>query len=379
MDFSFRLPVNIEFGSGKIELIGKLTADMGKRVFLVTGKSSTKKTGLLDKTVSLLKSENCNVTVFDKVTQNPLISTVYEGTAYAKEMNCNVILGLGGGSVMDAAKAISFCCCNDGDITDYMYGRAVGISALPIILVPTTCGTGSEGNYFSVLTNEKTGDKKSLASPLIYPKVSVVDPQLMKTMPSKVLSSVGFDAFAHSFESYTGRRSNPITDILALKAMKLIINNLPLLLKEHDNNDAWESMTLASTLGGIAIGSAGVNAAHGLEHPVSGLKNIVHGQGLAALTPVITKYMYRSNPTKFAAVSKLLGGKNESECSDFIVSFLKTINLNVSLSDLGIEASDIDWMTESCLKTSAASLANAPVELKKEDIKKIYFEALAIK
>ena len=277
---------------------------------------------------------------------------------------------------MDAAKAIAFCFVNEGDVSDYIFGKKKGNGALPIILVPTTCGTGSEGNQIAVLTNPETKDKKALYTMEIMPSASVIDPDVMMTMPKQVLSSVGFDAFTHALEAYTSKKANPLTDAQAITAMKLIADHLPELMENYDDHEAWESVSLAASLGGMVIGAAGVSAAHGMEHPVSGLKNIVHGKGLAALTPAIVKRLAPASPQKFSEVSKILGGKNENDCADKIQEFLCRINLSVTLGELGITADDIEWLTKNCMKISSGNLSNAPVVFGESEIAEIYHEAL---
>lgn len=376
MEFQYNLPVNLIFGRGKADCIGETAAKYGKKALVVTGTGSTKKSGLLDRTLASLSRSGVEYAVFDKVTQNPLTTTVYEGAALAKESGCDMVLGVGGGSIMDAAKAAAFCFVNGGDISDYIFGRKQGKGALPIILLPTTCGTGSEGNQISVLTNPETKDKKALYTMQIMPSASVVDPEVMTTMPKSVLSSVGFDAFTHALEAYTSKKANPLTDVQALLAMKLITENLPKLISGCNDMEAWDAVSLAATLGGMVIGAAGVSAAHGMEHPASGLKNIVHGRGLAALTPPIVERLAPALPKKFAEVSRLLGGKDETDCAEGIRKFLRSIELEVKLGDLGITDGDVEWLTENCMKISAGNLKNAPLEFSRDEVEAIYREAI---
>ncbi|MGN0690004.1 MAG: iron-containing alcohol dehydrogenase [Oscillospiraceae bacterium] len=376
MEFCYTLPVNLIFGKGKVNSIGAICSSYGKKALVVTGTSSTKKSGLLDRITASLSGSDIECVVFDKVTQNPLTTTVYEGVCVAEENGCDMIVGVGGGSVMDAAKSIAFCCVNKGDISHYIFGIKHGNGALPIILVPTTCGTGSEGNQIAVLTNPETKDKKALYTLDIMPSASIVDPELMMTMPVYILASVGFDAFTHALEGYTSKKSNPITDAQALLAMRLIAENLPKLISGECKDKQWEAVSLAATLGGMVIGSAGVSVAHGMEHPASGLKNIVHGKGLAAITPRVVKRLAPALPEKFSEVSRILGGKDESDCADMIYSFLDSIGLNIKLGDLGIGISDVYWMTENCMKVSAGNIKNAPIELSKAEIYEIYIESI---
>lgn len=376
MKFKYNLPVNLIFGRGMIEEVGTEVAKYGKKAFIVTGKNSTKKTGLLDKTVLLLKEAGVESVVFDRVEQNPLTTTAYAGADIAKENNCDVVVGLGGGSIMDAAKAIAFMSLNDGDISDYIFGRKSSDVALPILLVPTTCGTGSEGNTFAVLTNPENNDKKSLRCNAILAKASIIDPNLMTTMPKHILASVGFDALCHNMEAYLSKNAQPLTTMMALQGIELIGKNLVKAYNDLKDMEAFEGITWASTLGGMVINTAGVTAPHGMEHPASGLKDIVHGRGLAALTPVIYEESISAAPEKFATISKLLGGNDENDCVATIQKLLKDLDLETTLSEQGIKEEDIDWMAENCLRVSAASMNLHPAQFDIEDIQRIYRKSL---
>ena len=376
LDFSYYLPVNIIFGCGKADTAGKLARPYGEKALIVTGRSSAKKSGLYDRIASGLEQSGMSHLLFDKVTQNPLTTTAEEGASLARENNCDVIIGIGGGSIMDCAKAIAFLAVNTGDINDYIYNRQKSENALPLILIPTTCGTGSEGNGFAVLTNPENGDKKSLRCNAIIPKASIVDPECMMTMPKKVLASVGFDALCHCMEAYTSKNAQPFTDALCEYAIRLTAENLVRVYKGQGDTPAWEKLTLASTIGGMVINTAGVTLAHGMEHPASGLKNIVHGQGLAALTPAVIEVSQKGNPAKFRKISEILSGGTDADCVAAIRGLRKELELDCTLSELGIRKEDIPWMAENCMKVSAASVAANPVVFTEAEITKIYEKAL---
>lgn len=376
MDFSYFLPVNIIFGSGKVKQAGEIASAYGKRALIVTGRSSAKKSGLYDKVKDSLRSAGMATVLFDKVSQNPLTTTAEEGAEFAKKNGCDVVVAIGGGSIMDCAKGIAFLAVNDGDINEYIFNKKKSDSALPLVLIPTTCGTGSEGNGFAVLTNPETGDKKSLRCSAIVAKASIVDPECMMTMPKKVLASVGFDALCHCIEAYTSKISQPFTDALSLYGISLIAENLVKVYEDPSYKEGWEKIALASTIGGMVINTAGVTLAHGMEHPASGLKNIVHGQGLAALAPVIISASYKGDRYKFSKIARILGGITAEDCAVKIRTMLKKLDLNVTLSDLGLEEKDIPWMAENCMKVSAASVANNPVVFTEAEIAEIYRKAM---
>ena len=376
MNFNYYLPVNLLFGAGRANEAGTVAAQYGKKVLIVTGRNSTKKTGLLDRMKDSARNAGLTYEIFDKVAQNPLTTTAIEGAEFARETGCDVVLGVGGGSIMDCAKAIAFLAVNEGDINDYIFNRKTSSKALPIILVPTTCGTGSEGNGFAVLTNPDNGDKKSLRCNAIVAKASIIDPECMMTMPKGILASVGFDALCHCMEAYLSKIGQPITEALSLSGMKLISENLLRAYEDGTDTEAFSALSLASTYGGMVINSAGVTLPHGMEHPASGLKDIVHGKGLAALTPVICDESYAAAPEKYEVISKYLGGSSAADCGDSIRKLLEKLNLKLTLSELGIEEQDIPWMAENCMKVSAAGIANHPRVFTQEEIAQLYKKAL---
>jgi len=376
MNFNYYLPVNIIFGRGKVAQIGEITKAYGKKALIVTGGNSSKKSGLLDRVISYLTEAGIESDVYDKVKQNPLTTTAMDGASFAKEHTCDVVVALGGGSIMDCAKAIAFLAVNEGDVNDYIFNIKQSDKALPCILVPTTCGTGSEGNGFAVLTNPVTGDKKSLRCNAIIAKASIVDSELMETMPKSILASVGFDAFCHSLEAYISKTAQPFTEIMCLYAMQLTGKYLIPLYKGDTSPQAWDALSLASTIGGMVIHTAGVTVSHGLEHPASGLKDLVHGKGLAALTPVVVEESIKGCPEKFAKVSQCIGGKDETDCTKQIRNLLEKLDLSIGLKEQGIKEEDIEWMVENAFKVSTAGIANHPVTFTKEDVIRIYKKSM---
>ena len=368
MEFSYFMPVRLLFGANVIDQLGATAKSYGTHALIVTGRSSTKRSGLLDRSIALLEAAGGRATVFNKVEPNPLTTTVMEGAALAREQGCDLVIGMGGGSMMDAAKAVAFCAVNGGDVNDYISGGKQGTGCLPILEVPTTCGTGSEANPFAVLTNPE-----SLWGDLIYPKVSFIDPELMKTMPKEVLASVGFDALSHNMEGYLATRSQPITDQLALHAIRLTAGSLPKVYHGEGTQEDWENITLASLLGGIVINTAGVGGGHG------GAGAARHGYGVRrageGLTPPLFRHSYNTKPERYAAISRLLGGKDETDCAEAVERFLKSIDLNCKLRELGVEESGIDWMTDNCINVFAGSMRNHTKALTRDEVKQIYLEA----
>ena len=381
MNFQHYLPVKLIFGRGEIKKVGEISEEYGKKAFLVTGKSSAKKTGILDLVCDNLGAKGIEVDVFDSVESNPLTTTAIKGAKRCKDIGCDLVIGLGGGSVLDCAKAIAFITKNEGDINDYIFMKKSSEKALPLVLIPTTCGTGSEGNSFSVLTNPENKDKKSLRSSAIVAKATIVDSHLCETMPSSVLASVGFDALCHSMEAYLSNSATPFSMMMAKEAIQLIGNHLVPIYKGVGTEEDWDAVALASTLGGMAIGLSGVALPHAMEHPASGLRDIVHGKGLAALTPVITKASigkayygkgYEKVLEKYGVISRSLGGVNVLDCEEIIRCLLDDLDLTTNFTELGMKKEDIDWMSNNCMKVSLAAVQNHPVEFSQEEIFKLY-------
>ena len=386
MEFSYFLPVNIQFGWNKIDNIVDFIAPYGKKALIVTGRTSAKKSGLYDRVVAKLEAAHIDHVLFNQVDANPLTTTALDGAALAKSESCDMVIAIGGGSIMDCAKGIAFMAVNDGDINDYIFNRKTSDNALPLIVIPTTCGTGSEGNGFGVLTNPETGDKKSLRCNAIVPKVSIVDPAVMGTMPPHVLASVGFDALCHNIEAYTSKTAQPFTDALAhyavtllaqylvplYKHVKAVANGKPEVLSEKQLTKAWEAITLASTIGGMVINTAGVTLAHGMEHPASGLKDITHGVGLAVIEPVAVDYTWSANPDKFGALARIFNYGDGSELGEALRLIVHDLDLTTNLTELGFTKKDIPWLVDNVYVVATGNIANTVAEISRKDIETLY-------
>ena len=386
MEFSYFLPVHIQFGWDKVDSVADFAKPYGNKALIVTGRTSAKKSGLYDRVTAKLDAAHIEHVLFDQVDANPLTTTALDGAALAKSESCDMVVAIGGGSIMDCAKGIAFMAVNEGDINDYIFNRKISDKALPLIVIPTTCGTGSEGNGFGVLTNPETGDKKSLRCNAIVPKVSIVDPAVMGTMPPHVLASVGFDALCHNIEAYTSKTAQPFTDALAHYAVTLLAQYLvPLykhvkamaegksaVLNETQLTKAWESVTLASTIGGMVINTAGVTLAHGMEHPASRLKDITHGVGLAVIEPVAVEYTWSANPDKFGALARIFNHGDGSELGEALRLIVHDLDLTTNLTELGLTKKDIPWLVDNVYVVATGNIANTVADVSREDIEMLY-------
>jgi alcohol dehydrogenase class IV len=370
-------PGNIVFGRGTSATIGEHVAEHGRKALMVTGRSSLS-SGLRSRVISQLDSLEIDHVIFDGIGANPTKDKVDLGAEIAVQNGCDVILAVGGGSQMDAAKAMGFVALNGGRTSDL--GRGPGgdttLVSIPVVAVPTTCGTGSENNGICVLTDPETRDKGGFTGRAMVPKVSIVDPDLMTTMPPKVMSAVSFDALSHIIESYVSNHSDPGTDAACRTAMRLLSEGLVEANLDINDKEALDKVVLASTIAGYTIFDAGTVAPHALEHPLSGLKDIVHGRGLAAISPEIYRRSVRGAPERFAEISRCFGGKDENDVDTVVRGIMSRIGIETSLSEEGFGRDDVPWLVSSVSRTAGTKLTRNPVMFSEEDVRDIYIDCL---
>lgn len=349
-DFTFYIPTEILFGCGKVEEIGTVTKRYGQRALLVTGSGRSSQV-LAERTLALLQKAGIETAHFDGVKPNPTTDIVTKGAALAKAHGAQVIVGLGGGSAMDTAKAIAVEATHEGTAWDYnCHTQGPTEKTLPIIAVGTTAGTGSQVTQCSVITRTADKDKSAIWHRNIFPKAAIVDPELTATMPKSVTAQTGFDAFCHNFEAYLSVNTSPMVECLALEAIRIIAENLPKALENGNDMEARSQMALADTLGGLTNANAGVTLPHGLGMQVGGhCPQVTHGQALAAFYPAFTRYTYPAAVEKFAAVGRIFNPElcrlddacAAEKCCEEIDSFLKRIGLWLGYRELGVSMQDI--------------------------------------
>lgn len=372
-------PVEIHFGKGSFEHAGMLAKRYGNKALVVTGGHSMKKIGATEKLLGYLETSGVDALVFDEVEPNPSYTTVDKGAELAGK--CDMVIGLGGGSAMDAAKAIAIASFNAKPISSYFSGDKPS-EAMPVIEIATTAGTGSEADRYFVLTDPRTGEKHGLGYRCSYPVASVIDPMLMKSMPPRITASTGIDAFFHGLESYVSRKSTHMGNLYAKEAMKLIINNLEKAFRNGDDIKARENMALASTLAGMAIDVGRTTLLHALEHPLSGHLDVPHGEGLAALSIAYIEFTYPACPEKFAYIASLLGedvagtGAEEGaeRSMDGMRKFLERVGMNVRLKDMGADEDMIDTFVNDALKSHLLKITPRPASA--ADMREIYLKSM---
>lgn len=381
-NFDYFLPTRLVFGAGTVERLGELSKKLGKKALIVTGKQSTRKTGLLDRAIGLLEKAGIESVVFDEIVPNPLSSTVDRGAKIANEEKCDFIIGLGGGSPIDSSKMIAVAAKDGGKCWEYTGpggGRAPK-TALPIVAVPTTHGTGTEADPFAVVTNSETHEKVGVGFDETFPAVSIVDPEVMVSLPQRQTASTGMDAFYHSIESYLNVNHQPTSDLLALEAMSLINHYLPIAYRNGEDMEARTALAWASTAAGICETLSGCIANHSLEHPVSGHYNVTHGVGLCATGPSLFEYIREEAKERLAKVATVMGAPDSmisvDELSKTAIVLLnrlqKSVDLDVTLGGLGVEKSMLGTLADDAMRTMGDLVKVTPGNLGKEDLERIY-------
>jgi alcohol dehydrogenase class IV len=376
MRFEFATAGRIVFGCGVLKEIGLLARQFGQRALIVTGRDTQRAEPLL----KILEQQGILSERFS-VLGEPSIDTVEKGTAVAKENMCDLIIGFGGGSALDAGKAISAMTSNPGDLLDYLEvigrGKLLLQPSAPFIAVPTTAGTGSEVTRNAVLASPEHRVKVSLRSPHMLPRVAVVDPELTVDLPPAITASTGLDALTQVIEPYVSRRANPMTDALCAEGIRRAARSLRLACDNGKDIFAREDMCVASLFGGVALANAGLGAVHGFAGPIGGMFPAPHGAVCAALLPHVVKAnlkALRSREPKSALLSRydevarLLTGDPGANADDGeawlsqLVSDLKT----PSLRAYGISRDHTSDLVEKA--THASSMKANPIVLTREEL-----------
>ena len=315
--FQYEQTTKIVFERGCINKLPEMAARFGQRVLLVTGNKKSSRSALYQRILSSLQEKGLTVEHYDGVIGNPTTDCVDAGVAVARNTNAEVVIGVGGGSVMDSAKAIALCAVNPGSAWDYLFFKEKSPKVtLPVIAVPTTSGTGSQVTQVAVMTETSTRTKSAIFNNLIYPKIALIDPDLSASMPPHITASTGFDAFCHCFESYLNVNGSPYTDMIALEGIRYVATFLKRAVKDGSDSEAREGMAWADTCGGLAIANAGVTLPHGVGMMISGhCPEVLHGESLALLYPSFTRFTMPHAISKFAAVGRILNPAL-SDCSE---------------------------------------------------------------
>ncbi len=370
-NFEFYLPTELIFGQGEFGRLGEVARPYGQKALLVTGKSSMKKLGFTDMAIKLCRDAGIEVVLYDDVIPNPTTELIDLGAEMCRKNGCDLVIALGGGSAMDSAKGIAIAATHGRPIWDHVrHGVPVTEKTLPIIAVTSTSGTGSHVTPYTVITNPETKGKPGYTSYYIYPKVSIVDVDILRKMPPDLTANVGMDVLAHSIESHINVRSAPISDLLSGEAIRILYRYLP---KAYENGDDLESramMALADTYAGMALAEVGAALAHAIAHAISGhYPEVSHGLALTQLYPAFLSFTARSRPEKFGNICSWLGGDGTPEgCSQAYRKFAESIGFRFGLRYLGINQSDFGSMAEDTLDYMKGSAEKNPVRATEDDV-----------
>lgn len=379
MGREFIVPAKIITGENSLELAAKDLCSLGKKVLIVTG-SHVSKLDYFKKLTDILSENGVEYAVFSDIPGEPTDITVNEGLVKYKSEGCDCFIAVGGGSPLDTMKAIAALAVNGGKISDYM-GKTIEGEMPPMAAIPTTAGTGSEATKFTVITDSETSIKMLLKGNCLIPSLAVIDPVFSVSSPKSVTASTGLDALTHAIESYTSRLAQPLTDTVALSAVKRIFRYLPAAYRDGSDIEARTQMSIAALEAGIAINNASVTIVHGMSRPIGALFHVPHGLSNAMLLEKCMAFALDGAYERFAELGRAADAADSSDCDKTAAEkFLGKLGEICricevpTLAEYGIDKdtfiANIDKMAEDALASGSPSNTVKPVT--KNDIVNIY-------
>ena len=379
--FSLYIPTRIVFGCGEIKRLATESLPGKKALIVISSGTSMKKYGYLDKVIELLKENEVSSVVYNQILPNPTKKHVMEAAELCQKEECDFVVGLGGGSSIDSAKAIAIMACNKGDYWDYIpsgtgKGRPV-TKALPVVAIPTTAGTGTEADPWTVITNEETQEKIGFGNELTYPALSIIDPELMLSVPPHLTAYQGFDAFFHAAEGFLANCATPISDLFALEAIRLLYKYLPVAVADGRNLKARAKVAWASTLAGLVEATSNCISEHSMEHAMSAYyPQLPHGAGLIAISEAYFETFRNDSMKRYMKMAEAMTQLKSNRPSDFIDALVRMQKeckvYDLKLSDWGIKMEDFPKMVQNARDTMGALFTLDPHPLTDEEILGIY-------
>lgn len=384
MDFNMYVPNKILFGAGTLNELGKQQLPGKKAVIIISNGKSTRANGYLSRTEEQLAQAGVATSVFDKIQPNPLKETVMEGAAFVKAQGADFIVALGGGSVIDSAKAIAVMTANPGDLWDYIAsgtgkGQPIKNKPLPIVAISTTAGTGSEADAGCVITNHDTNEKVGLKTPDLFPVLCIEDPELMKSVPAHYTSYQGFDALSHSLEGYISKFANLMSDMYAITAIENVGRYLARAVKDGNDIEARTHVAFGNILSGTVMCVGTTSSQHSLEHALSAYHpNLPHGAGLIMLSRAYFGNIIEHHvcDERFVRMAKAMGMENADKPEDFLTVLQKLLEdccvADLKMNDYGITPDEFPKMADNAMGPMGGLFTCDRVALTKEDVVGIY-------
>ncbi len=380
--FSFTGAKRIVFGNGSFHALVSHIKELNAKNPLVVIDKNLAHAGFQERVANLLIPEGMKYTVYDKVEPEPGIELADAGAALARKNKCDIVIGIGGGSAMDVAKAIAVLATNKGSAVDYLGLNKIPEPGLPKIMIPTTAGTGSEVTFTAVFIRKNLKKKEGMNSPYLYPDLALLDPELTLSLPPQPTAQTGLDALCHAIESYTSVNASPMSELFSLQAIVLIAENLRTCVHDGKNLQARENMLLGSLYAGLGLANAGVTAVHSLSYPLGGKYGIGHGLANTLMLPATMAFNLPAALDKFADIAEAMGEITDDlpvrEAAylalEAVESLIEDCGIYSTLAEFGIKEKDFPALADVAL-TVARPLENNPRKVTKEDAIEIYNDA----
>lgn len=355
--FSYHIPTAIEFGWGSLARLPSIVKGLGGTRAFVVGDPGVVKAGVVERVIGTLVSAGIPSIPFSDIESDPDVSSVDNGVQFAKAEVCDVVIGVGGGSALDTAKAIGLMLNNPGTIRDYVGVGKVERAGVPVVAIPTTAGTGSELTIWSVLSDKEKKVKISVGSVLNCPRVALLDPELTVSLPPAITAATGMDALVHALESYVNKATQPISEAMSEQAMALIARSLRVAVAQPDNAQARADLLLASTIAAMAFNSTRLGLVHAFAMPLGARFHIPHGLVNAIMLPAVMRFNLPGNLGKYARIAEIFGEQikdlslhEAAKRSVVAIESLKAdVGITAKLSQFGVTEADFDSVVDEAL------------------------------
>jgi alcohol dehydrogenase class IV len=383
--YQFKTPSVIVNGPGAAKEVGSFAKGLGKKALIVTD-VALEKIGLLNDIKNSLEMAGISFAIYDKVVTEPTIDFAEEGLKIFKEVQAEFLIAVGGGSPIDAAKGIAALATNPGKMSDFAGANKIPRPGAPLISIPTTAGTGSEVTQFTIITDSTRDVKMLIASPNIMPKVALVDPLMTLQMPQGITAATGLDALTHAIEAFVSVKAQPITDTLALQAIRVIAGNIRQAWSNGDNIEARTNMMIGALQAGMAFSNSSVALVHGMARPIGAYFHVSHGVSNAALLPTVIEFSIPGNPKRYAAIAEAMGeiteGLSVLDAAYFAADAVERLNIDLkvpTLRELGVEEKKFNSVVEQMAADAIASGSpgNNPRKATKGEIVELYRRAFS--